>query len=59
VQRVEVRANVFVEELLGLFSLLEELTTAFPISTETQVGHVTNDQTVPLEWSDMCDGRTR
>jgi hypothetical protein len=43
---------VFVDELLSLVLLLEELTTAFSISTETQIGHVTDDLTVSFEWSD-------
>jgi len=59
VQRIKAGANLFVEELLGLITLLEEPTAAFPISTETQVGHVSDDLTVPREWSDVCNARTR
>jgi len=52
VQRVKRCPDVFVDELLGSVALLEELTTAFSIPTETQVGHVSDDLTVPFEWSD-------
>jgi hypothetical protein len=59
VQRIERRAGVFVQELLSLVPLLEEVTTAFSILTETQVGHVTDDHAVSLEWGEVCGGRSR
>ena len=52
IQRVEGRSNVIVMETFCFTPLLEELTTTFPVSTETKVGHVSDDLTVSFE---LCD----
>ena len=52
---IGVEADVFVDELFSLFSILEEPSSTFPICTETQVGHITDDLTLTGEWCKMGD----
>ncbi|MFY9925521.1 MAG: hypothetical protein WCA95_04480 [Opitutaceae bacterium] len=53
---IEGLSNVIVEEPFCFIPLLEELTTTFPVSTETQVGHVSDDLPVSFELRDVGNG---
>jgi hypothetical protein len=54
-ERIGIEPDVFVDELFGFLPDLEETSPTFAVTSETKIGHVTDDQSLSFEWSEVSD----